>query len=265
MAASHKKLLCAACFLLGLALYVNPYSLLFMTARGSYEHKYYNKNLKGDELTGYNGREFNVGEFDVGALAGKPFNERKHVRKVMGDGVALTRKAEDADALKGLSGAETALKGLSGAEVANSLGDNVADDSNEDAFFDKKLDGPFFNRSFQVEKRHSFINEKKTREELDKAMHDLSPETQGKITSSIEGREVDHKKYRDIFIIKKQVVYDGDRKIVSFDLKERLVPKETDGFLKGPDQQMLFSVFMFFVVGLVLVTTIKVKKLLNKT
>ncbi len=61
---------------------------------------------------------------------------------------------------------------------------------------------------------------------LKNEMNDLSPEIHDKIESTIKSSDVDRNKYRDIFIIRKRIISDGNKEITKFDIKERIIPKE---------------------------------------
>ncbi|KAI5168487.1 hypothetical protein PAEPH01_0175 [Pancytospora epiphaga] len=94
---------------------------------------------------------------------------------------------------------------------------------------------------------------------LKKEMEELSPEVNGRIASSIKSSNVDRSKYRDIFVIKKRIVSDGTKQIVTFDIKEKLIPKilgyafNNDSYTKA-----LFVCILILLLSLVLTTSIRV-------
>ncbi|KAL6121579.1 hypothetical protein NUSPORA_01481 [Nucleospora cyclopteri] len=94
---------------------------------------------------------------------------------------------------------------------------------------------------------------------LMKEMEGLSPALGEKISTSIQNSNIDRNKYRDLFFIKKRVINDGDREIISFDIKERLIPKTPTLSLITSDfyTKSLFICVIFLLVALVFTTTVK--------
>lgn len=138
-------------------------------------------------------------------------------------------------------------------EIKNGMPDSVFNSEfNEDLMADNL-------QSFQAIEREKVKTDiEDVKDVLSKEMEELSPETNGKIASAIKSSNIDRNKYRDIFLIKKRVISDGDRKIVSFDIKERIIPKIGGYSLnKDPLTKILFVCILILLLSLVLTTTIK--------
>lgn len=91
---------------------------------------------------------------------------------------------------------------------------------------------------------------------LDKELDGISPDLNSKITKSIEQNKIDRNRFRDVFLIKKRVIQDGNRRIVSFNIKERIIPKSS---LQNNDfgtWALLWGILLL-LAGLVFTTTIK--------
>jgi hypothetical protein len=102
---------------------------------------------------------------------------------------------------------------------------------------------------------------------LYREMADMSPELHEKITETLAHNNVDHKKYRDVFLIKKRVIDDGKRRVINFNIKERLIPKEgVESMTVGSDfgTRALLGGIMFLLAGLVFTTTLKMYQSLIK-
>lgn len=95
---------------------------------------------------------------------------------------------------------------------------------------------------------------------LHREMADMSPDLHSKLTTTLEHRGVDHRKYRDLFLIKKRVIDDGRRKIINFNIKEKIIPREGPEDLsisKDFGTRALLGGIMFLLAGLVFTTTLK--------
>lgn len=87
---------------------------------------------------------------------------------------------------------------------------------------------------------------------------DLSPEVHEKIASSIEKSTVDRNRFRDFFLIKKRIITDNDRKIVTFDIKERIIPKVSESILPSDTYiKIILGIIMLLLFWLVFMTTLK--------
>lgn len=95
---------------------------------------------------------------------------------------------------------------------------------------------------------------------LYREMADMSPDLHSKLATTLAHNNVDHKKYRDLFLIKKRVIDDGTRRIINFNIKEKIVPRaEEDEFSISRDlgTRALLGGIMFLLAGLVFTTTLK--------
>lgn len=109
-----------------------------------------------------------------------------------------------------------------------------------------------------VEKEKVRTDLENVQDVLEKQMEELSPEIYGKIASSIKSKDVDRNKYRDLFLIKKRIITDGASRIVTFDIKERIVPRIAT-FSLGKDiyTKFLLAGILILLLSLVLTTTIR--------
>lgn len=125
--------------------------------------------------------------------------------------------------------------------------------------FDDELENDLSANGFQSIERERFktdVND--VNKVLGEEMLDLSPEVHGQIASSIRSNKVDRERYRDLFLIKKRIITDGDHRIVTFDIKERIIPKPHAPVLsKDPYTKMLFAGIMILLMSLVITTTMK--------
>lgn len=108
------------------------------------------------------------------------------------------------------------------------------------------------------EKERIKIDASNIRQMLRSELLDLSPEVNEKIASSIESSNVDRNRYRDFFLIKKRIITDGSKKIVSFDIKERIIPKISESIFSNDRYSVIMlGVIMVLLFLLVLTTTMK--------
>ncbi|KAM0671833.1 hypothetical protein CWI42_121720 [Ordospora colligata] len=103
---------------------------------------------------------------------------------------------------------------------------------------------------------------------LDREMADMSPGLHEKLVSTLAHNGVDRKKYRDLVMIRKRVTDDGKRKVVNLNVKEKIIPKvlQDDDFAPNSDfiTRALIGGAMFFLVGLVFTTTLKMYRSIIK-
>ncbi|ORE00593.1 hypothetical protein A0H76_2191 [Hepatospora eriocheir] len=89
----------------------------------------------------------------------------------------------------------------------------------------------------------------------------VSSDIQDNINNMIRNSKVDRSKFRDLFLIKKHVVNNGEKTIVSFDVQERIIPKET-GMLSIINDDSFIKIFlicvMLLLLALVFATSLKV-------
>lgn len=90
---------------------------------------------------------------------------------------------------------------------------------------------------------------------LRQEMNGLSPEALDKIESSVQSNTIDRSRFRDVFVIKKRTVTDGNRKIITFDIKEQVFPKSEYSYIKDPYTKVLFWVTLLLLLTLVFTTT----------
>ena len=90
-------------------------------------------------------------------------------------------------------------------------------------------------------------------------MEDISPDLHNKIRKRLAKSNVDRSRYKDLFFIKKRIIQDGDRKIVSFDIKEKIIPKNPDSehINKDVSLRVILAGILFLLAGLVFTTTMK--------
>lgn len=91
-------------------------------------------------------------------------------------------------------------------------------------------------------------------------MADLSPDLKKTIVTKLEQRNIDHKKFRDVFLIKKRIIDDGKRKIINFNISEKIIPRhhiEELGISRDFGTRALLGGILFLLAGLVLTTTMK--------
>lgn len=94
---------------------------------------------------------------------------------------------------------------------------------------------------------------------IHKEMHDISPDLHYKISKKLATNTVDRNKYRDLFLIKKRVIQDGKKKIISFNIKEKIIPKivSMDQMDKDFGLRAILAGILFLLAGLVFTTTMK--------
>lgn len=95
---------------------------------------------------------------------------------------------------------------------------------------------------------------------LDSQLEDMNSEIKDKIASSIESKNVDRSRFRDIFVIKKRVMNDGERKVIKYDMDERLIPKYPSVIYQlGTDTQtkVILILILMMLIALVFTTTIR--------
>lgn len=95
---------------------------------------------------------------------------------------------------------------------------------------------------------------------LDSQLEDMNSEIKDKIASSIESKSVDRSRFRDIFVIKKRVLNDGERRIVKYDIDERLIPKYSSVIYQlSTDTQtkVILILILMMLIALVFTTTIR--------
>lgn len=104
------------------------------------------------------------------------------------------------------------------------------------------------------------VNPENVSDVLYREMADMSPDLHDKLASTLAHNNVDHKKYRDFFLIKKRVIDDGKRRIINFNIREKIVPKEIQegvGISRDLVIKALLGGIMFLLAGLVFTTTLK--------
>ncbi|KAI4293009.1 hypothetical protein PAPHI01_2283 [Pancytospora philotis] len=124
--------------------------------------------------------------------------------------------------------------------------------------FSTELSSESQGRPTTIEKNQIKADVDSVRDVLAREMADLSPEVHGQIASSIKSSKVDRSRYRDIFLIKKRIVSDGERRVVTFDIKERIFPKPGYyGFSRDALTTAVFGCVFILLLCLVLVVTVK--------
>ncbi|WUR04251.1 uncharacterized protein VNE69_08009 [Vairimorpha necatrix] len=90
-------------------------------------------------------------------------------------------------------------------------------------------------------------------------MEDISPDVHNKVRNKLANSNVDRSRYRDVFFIKKRIIQDGNRRIVSFDIKEKIIPKNgvSDPVNKDLSLRVILAGILFLLAGLVFTTTMK--------
>ncbi|KAF9760849.1 hypothetical protein NGRA_2985 [Nosema granulosis] len=90
-------------------------------------------------------------------------------------------------------------------------------------------------------------------------MHDISPDMHYRISKKLATNTVDRNKFRDLFLIKKRVIQDGKKKIISFNIKEKIIPKVStlDQMNKDFGLRAILAGILFLLAGLVFTTTMK--------
>ncbi|CAD26094.1 hypothetical protein [Encephalitozoon cuniculi GB-M1] len=104
------------------------------------------------------------------------------------------------------------------------------------------------------------INPENISDIIHREMADMSPDLHSKIENTLARNSVDRRRYRDLFLIKKRVIDDGRRKIINFNIKEKIIPKEDQETLpvtKDFGTRALLGGIMFLLAGLVFTTTLK--------
>ncbi|WEL39957.1 hypothetical protein PFJ87_11g01950 [Encephalitozoon hellem] len=104
------------------------------------------------------------------------------------------------------------------------------------------------------------INPENISDLIHREMADMSPDLHSKIVNTLERNSVDRRRYRDLFLIKKRVIDDGKRKIINFNIKEKIIPKEEEENLpisRDFGTRALLGGIMFLLAGLVFTTTLK--------
>lgn len=99
-----------------------------------------------------------------------------------------------------------------------------------------------------------------------KEMEGISPAMRTQISDKIQNSNIDRNKFRDLFLIKKRIVNDGEREIVSFDIKERIVPRTPSISLLTADfyTRIFFMIIILILCSLVITTTVRMYKNLIK-
>lgn len=95
---------------------------------------------------------------------------------------------------------------------------------------------------------------------LHREMADMSPDLHSRLTKTLAHSNVDHTKYRDLFLIKKRVTDDGRRRIINFNIKEKIIPRDSQESLaisRDFGMRALLGGIMFLLAGLVFTTTLK--------
>ncbi|ORD94544.1 hypothetical protein ECANGB1_534 [Enterospora canceri] len=102
-------------------------------------------------------------------------------------------------------------------------------------------------------------DEKTARRILSHEMKHIHPEIERKITTSMNSKTYDRSKYRELFLIKRRVIEDGNRQITEFDITERLIPRlpTISTLLSSAYSRMIFFTVLFLLSVLVFTTTIK--------
>lgn len=95
---------------------------------------------------------------------------------------------------------------------------------------------------------------------LDNQLSGIHNNIKTKIVDSIEKNTMDREKFRDIFIVKKTEIYDGDKRIIKYDIEEEIIPKYSSISYNiipdTPTKILLCSIFILLFT-LVLTTTCK--------
>lgn len=93
---------------------------------------------------------------------------------------------------------------------------------------------------------------------IQKEMQDISPDLHRKITKKLANSNVDRSRYKDLFFIKKRIIQDGQRRIVTFDIKEKIIPKNASEMLnRDLSLRVILAGILFLLAGLVFTTTMK--------
>ncbi|KAI5150028.1 hypothetical protein ENBRE01_1256 [Enteropsectra breve] len=122
------------------------------------------------------------------------------------------------------------------------------------------------NKIKTVEKDRIKIDEDNINQAITNEMQELSPEVHEKIYKSIKNSNVDRSRYRDIFLIKKRIISQGDKKIVSFDIKERAIPRSQSILIsRDPLIKGLFLIIVVLLLALIFATTVKMHQHLIQT
>lgn len=103
---------------------------------------------------------------------------------------------------------------------------------------------------------------------LDNQLEDMNSEVKEKIASSIESKNVDRSKFRDIFVIKKRILSDGERKVIRYDIDEKLIPKYSNVIYQlNTDTQtkVILILILMLLIALVFTTTIRLYDSLVKS
>lgn len=90
-------------------------------------------------------------------------------------------------------------------------------------------------------------------------MKDISPDLHNKITKKLANSNVDRTRYKDLFFIKKRIIQDGKRKVVTFDIQEKIIPKNgpIDPLARDFSLRIMLAGILFLLAGLVFTTTMK--------
>lgn len=103
---------------------------------------------------------------------------------------------------------------------------------------------------------------------LDNQLDDMNSEIKDRIASSIESKNIDRSRFRDIFVVKKRILSDGERKIVKYDIDEKLIPKYSNVVYQlSTDTQtkVILVLILILLAALVFTTTIRLYDSLIKS
>ncbi|AFN84154.1 hypothetical protein EROM_111730 [Encephalitozoon romaleae SJ-2008] len=153
----------------------------------------------------------------------------------------------------------SALEGRTGNFTAEAIGDGKSERLDLSSLASSKADSPAGAiKSLRIGKFK--INPENISDLIHREMADMSPDLHNKIVNTLERNSVDRRRYRDLFLIKKRVIDDGRRKIINFNIKEKIIPKEAEEDLpitRDFGTRALLGGIMFLLAGLVFTTTLK--------
>lgn len=95
---------------------------------------------------------------------------------------------------------------------------------------------------------------------LEDNLLDFDSTIRSRIAESINRNKLDRNKFRDIFIVKKSTRYDGTKKVIKYDIDERIIPKNKKLLYKiVPDATTKILLFFIAILLLSLVSTTTIK------
>lgn len=136
---------------------------------------------------------------------------------------------------------------------------NYAQD-NDIQLYSHAFDNPLLSSSYPVLSSKIQTNIDNISEVLDHQLSDINRNIKNKIIYSIENNTLDRNKFRDIFIVKKTEFLEGEKKIVKYDIDEKIIPKYssiTYNIIPDKPTKILLIFIFILLFSLVLTTTLK--------